>query len=111
MSSPFGDDAEFPDRPDTLDFWRLAQVNMKMDGAVQAGVNIPDTLSGLIDQRSLLYTARQRCEVMVQETTVAQQIQDPIFGKTMLIAALMAAYVSGVVAGIEFQKEGGHRDG
>lgn len=107
MSSPFGDDAEFPDRPDTLDFWRLSQVVLGLDASAQEGKDALKVLDGVIDAPSLAYTTEQRIQSILQAVSGGHS------GLVALnpVALLESVFMSGVVIGIKFEKEGGHRDG
>lgn len=101
MSDPLRD-PRFPNRPQTPDFWRLAETSMKLDGRTDAGQSTVEATGDAIDMDSLLYAAEQRIDLML-----AGIYMNPT---PKVRAAMIATYVSGVVHGIEFQRSGGHRD-
>lgn len=105
MPSPFGDDDQFPDRPDHPDFWRLSDVVLQQDGALQEAVDKDAEYDRIIaehvDLDSVMYLAQQRAQRVLLEQG---------FGLNPdAVAMVSAAYLTGVVAGIAFEKKGGHR--
>lgn len=102
MPSPFGDDEQFPDRPDTLDFWRLSETVMQFDGgANEQGLGLEEIAQGRIDLDSLNYMAEGRARLMISKTALPPHPH--------LIAALHAMFTTAVLTGIEFERKGGHR--
>lgn len=104
MSSPFGDDAQFPGRPNHLDFWRLSDVVLQQDGAMQENkteAQFRALVDEHIDLDSAAYMAQQRAAKLCDDLGAPR---DP-----MLLSAVTAAFLTGVVAGISFEKKGGRR--
>lgn len=101
MPSPFQDDDVFPDRPDTLDFWRLSEVVLMLDGR-SGGVGFRQPFDGVIDLPSVEYMGRQRVEIALSGLGLpdpGQAIKD----------LMVSVFMTAVVTGIEFQRAGGHR--
>jgi hypothetical protein len=95
----FLDGDKFPNRPDHLDFWRMSDVVLRLDGAADNGRELSETADGVVDLDSLVYMAEQRCALF------AQALKLP----TSVTAALVTVYVASFLTGVEFEKEGGHR--
>jgi len=91
------------DATSTLDFLRLSNVVLKLDGAMEDRT-VPETMVDKIDYEALTYMAFRRAEMLLRETGIPQT-------PAQIIAMLTAAFSTGVVTGIEFEQAGGHRDG
>lgn len=101
MSDPLYD-PRFPDRPQTPDFWRLAETGMQLDGRTTEGGESPLAMTDeVIDMESLMYVAKSRINLMLDG--IHMNPSDKIR------TAMIAAYVTAVVHGIKFEKAGGHR--
>jgi hypothetical protein len=99
MSDPLRD-SRFPNRPQHPDYWRLADVLNYLDGeTTEGGKGLPEIVEGVIDLNSLTYAAGMR-------SLKARQLLDLPRGSE---AALASMFVNGFLAGIRFEKEGGHR--
>jgi hypothetical protein len=106
----FGDSAKFPNRPDTPDFWRVAEIQLRLDGSsAEHGSNtIPLELGKFADMDSVTYHASQRALHMLKAVPGADDM-DPI--TRHVIATIMAAgWMEGFIVGNEFHAKGGHRD-
>lgn len=100
MTDPLRDD-RFPDRPQHPDFWRLSQVVTKHDGRTDEGKqHVTEVIRDYIDPDSLLYMCQQRAHIYAQRAGLPPQ----------LVPALFGALIDGILTGIAFEREGGHRD-
>ena len=94
---------EFPDRPNTRDFWRLSLVVLQLDGGATEDEFGRFALPDFVDEDSLVYLARQRI------ATVARLLgTSPTQAETAL---MLAVYVEAFLVGCKFSERGGHRDG
>jgi hypothetical protein len=94
------DEDKFPNRPNHPDFWRLSDVTLRLDGAAGNGRDLSTAADGLVDLDSLVYMAEQRCAILIRAFGLPTSVHMP----------LVTAYVTSFITGIEFEKEGGHRD-
>ena len=102
MPSPFGDDDQFPDRPDTLDFWRLSESVLKQDGkASETTESFHTVLSELVDVESDVYMAEQRSTFLIRHKGLPYS--------EILKGLLMSVYLDAFTTGVNFQKAGGTR--
>lgn len=102
MPSPFGDEAQHPDRPDSPDFWRLSETVLQFDGAAsEDGMDLDEIAEGRIDLDALNYMAEQRAMRLLQASGLPYH--------PLVFCALHAAFTTAVLTGIEFERKGGHR--
>lgn len=102
MPSPFGDDEQFPDRPDTLDFWRLSESVLKQDGkASETNESFHTVLAELVDVESIVYMSEQRATFLIHHTGIPYS--------EVLKGLLMTVYLDAFTTGVNFQKAGGTR--
>ena len=97
--------AEFPNRPDHLDFDILSALVVTMDDdADEVGSNfdMSDYVSHYIDSESLAYLALQRAMRILGVTTV-KQVEDNMNG----LARLASVYHEGFIMGCRFQQTKG----
>lgn len=102
MPSPFGDDEQFPNRPDTLDFWRMSESVLKQDGkASESGDSFHTILAELVDVESVIYMAEQRAMFLINHKGLPYS--------EILKGLLMSVYLDAFTTGVNFQKAGGTR--
>lgn len=101
-----------PQRPNTKDFWRLSEIVLEMDGAMQAAQTDDDKeavwqryMGEHCDHNSLYYVALQRSMHILGVQTAADAMAQ--FG---LLAKLTTVYSEGFVVGCTFKDRGGHQD-
>jgi hypothetical protein len=100
-------DPNFPDRPDTPDFWRMSETVLYLDGEVQeGGKSVPEIHDGRVDLESLVYTAEQRVNGLLTDLFGLSLFELP----NEIRAALGTVYMGAFLHGVLFQKAGGHRD-
>lgn len=92
-------DPRFPHRPQHPDFWRLSEIVLRHDAVSQDELAMILLLGEHLDNESLEYMALQRGLVAAQRLGLNRE------GAVMI----GTAWMTGVLAGIEFQKKGGHR--
>lgn len=93
-------DPDFPDRPQSQDYWRMVEVINRLDGeATEGGRGSGEVTAEYADPEAVMYMALQRAMRMENATRGAIPAE--------LVAAL---WIDGFVAGAAFQKAGGHRD-
>lgn len=98
--SDFFRDPDYPDRPQSQDYWRLVELVNKFDGDATEGDRGMDEIAGdYIDPEALTYTAIQRALRMEMASggAVSAQYLAPIWLEAFLV-------------GVAFQQAGGHRD-
>lgn len=86
---------EFPNRPDTPDFWRLSAVLIDQDAYAddpQPGVRVDERITQVIDPASLLYAANQRALRAIA-----------LLDMSAPVSALGAIWVDAFLAGTEYQ--------
>lgn len=93
-------DPQFSERPQHPDFWRLSEQVLKQDARHEGPGDFQHDNS-VIDLESLVYLSAHRARRFAADLHLSEQA-------TM---AVMAALMTGIVHGIEFEKAGGHRDG
>ena len=94
-------------RPDTPDFWRLAEQASERDRRADIGGQDAweAEVDKWVDNKSLAYVAMQRAMRVLG-------IQDAfqLAVKKSEVAKLSAIYYDGFIAGAEFQAAGGHQE-
>lgn len=99
--SDFFRDPDFPDRPQSQDYWRIVEVLNRLDGeASEGGRGSEDVTAEYADPEAIMYTAIQRALRMEQAT-----------GGAIPANIVAALWIDGFVTGAAFQQAGGHRDG
>lgn len=94
----------FPNRPDTADFWLLAEVVQDFDSAADDGTPIDRLIAPIVDMDSLVYMAQQRA-------LRAQMADNPLIAqsKLPLEVKLAGLWMEGFAAGAQFQKRKGRK--
>lgn len=89
---------DFPNRPDTPDFWRLAAVVQDFDSATDDGTAFDRLVSPIIDTESLIYVAQQRA--------LRASMANPLTGRRPIIdeVKLAAVWIDAFVAGAMYAK-------
>ena len=102
MTDPL-QDARFPDRPQSPDFWRLSESVLMLDGrAQQDDATVKAITDEFVDTDAVTYVAEQRAGLMLRSFDMEHL---PRSVQLMLVSM----YMGGVVHGIAFEKAGGHR--
>lgn len=100
FSDPLND-PRFPNRPNTQDFWRLSEVQLKHDAdAVEKGVE--GVIGQYVDERSLVYFAEHHlgnAGIITPTTLPAERLN------------LIGLFIVAFCLGSGFEQAGGHRDG
>jgi len=95
-------DPRFPDRPNTPDFWRLAEIGNEHDGEALEGKGPGFVISQIVDEPSLMYLIKHRLGqafgAAMPQLTQQQQYM------------VMAIYMDAFAMGYKFLERGGHRD-
>jgi hypothetical protein len=95
----FFKDPDHPNRPQHPDFHRLMEAVNYFDGeSVEGQAQMADIAAAHIDPNSLMYMAVQRA------MRAAAMTNNPV-------EAFASLWLEGVLVGIRFQSQGGHRDG
>lgn len=98
-----------PNRPDNADFWRLSEIVLEMDGAIQAAptqdakeVVWQSYMDKYADDRAVYYLALQRSfhTLGIQTAGQAQANFD-------LLTKLTTVYSEGFLVGCAYQERGG----
>lgn len=103
MTDPLND-PRFPNRPNTPDFWRLSEVALAHDAAVDledGGRPLADVIAELVDEPSLIYLASQR---MGNAFDISPRSVGP-----ELWVIFLGLYLDAFCKGVSFEKAGGHR--
>lgn len=98
--SDFFRDPDFPDRPQSQDYWRLVEVVNKFDGDASEGSRDLEAIAAEhVDPDAVTYMAIQRGLRMEMATAggVSAHHVAPI-------------WIEAFLSGVAFQKAGGHRD-
>ncbi len=91
-------DPKHPNRPTHLDFQRLLDVVLQLDGqALEAGRRVDDITAEVIDPKSLAYLSVQRA-LRVSPTSMGADI-----------SKLATMYHEAFIVGYRFHERGGHR--
>lgn len=97
-------DPRFPDRPQSPDYWRIAEVVNQQDAQfTEGGQDMPQIVADIVDEAALTYMAMNRA-LLVQQLA-GRPRQDP-----MLTQMLASVWVDAFTAGVRFQQAGGHRE-
>lgn len=107
-------DPRFPDRPQHPDFWRIAEVSLRKDGASKEGhQTIEEIIASLVDLKSLDYAALVRMHKALVETGFLDQLKQcpNDLGKQyeLLMSILAGAWTDAFTTGVLFQQAGGHQ--
>lgn len=84
--------------PGHPDFTRITEVLSTMDAMSIIGKSLPEQVEGLVDDHALLAAALNRSD------TVVEQLKLP----DALHRVLTGHFMNAFVAGVRFQREGGH---
>lgn len=105
----FFDGRRFPQRPDTPDFWRLSEIILQMDGAMDAAQNDDereavwnDFVLSHISGDALYYLAYQRACRAVGATTIGG-----VSKHRHEITRLIVLYSEAFAVGVAYQQRGG----
>lgn len=101
MSDPLNDPA-FPDRPQTQDFWRLADVALAHDATSYETDGIDSIVTGMVDLPSLMYVAQNRIGTAYGIDLDAVP--------TVVKLRFLAIYLDAFALGVDFERRGGHRE-
>jgi hypothetical protein len=95
-------DPRFPDRPNTPDFWRLAEIGQQHDGEALEGAGPGAVIQSMVDEQSLMYLIKHRLGTAfgMGMATLRQDQQ----------IMVMAVYMDAFAMGYDFHERGGHRD-
>lgn len=85
-----------------LDYLRISEVISAMDAMSIIGQGFPEQVKGLVDPDALLAAALNRADQVVAQLKLPE---GPVH------RVLTAHFMNAFVAGLRFQREGGHRDG
>lgn len=104
MSTPFVDprqpDPRFPDRPTHEDFVLLSTVVQEHDAKIEdKDFDFQRYVSETVDLPSVAYMAQQRVQMLVGQMNLPSH--------PMLIGALEAVFIDGLVIGAKYQEERG----
>lgn len=104
MSDPLDRD-EYPDRPDSPDFWSLSECVLWMDGRASEGKGFRATLQEFIDTDVAEYFAKSRAgmALLSDPTSLPSHLNE--FEKLRITVA--AAWIDGFMAGAKFQQDHG----
>lgn len=83
---------DFPNRPDTDDFWLMAEIVQDLDSAADDGTKLDRLVSPIVDTASLAYMASQRGLRAYTMLSGGGQVR------------LSAAWLEGFVAGAMYLK-------
>lgn len=98
--SDFFRDPAFPDRPQSLDYWRMVEVINRLDGeSAEGGRGSADVTAEYADPEAVMYMGLQRAMRMEQAT-----------GGAIPAHVVAALWMDGFVAGAAYGAAGGHRD-
>lgn len=101
MTDPLRD-PRFPNRPQHPDFWRIADVLNQLDGeSLEGGKDLPEIVVGMVDLESLIYSASNRAIKQIELLGLPND--------TRMRAALTATFLNAFLAGVQFERAGGHR--
>lgn len=94
------------DRPDHPDFWRISEILLTNDGAIEAAVDKErewlDRAGAVVDVESVAYMATQRANRL---------FGPPAPASAALHTAVAALVIDAFVAGVMFEQRGGHQAG
>ena len=94
-------DPQFPNRPQTPDFWRLSETILMLDGRSGGGALVAEVVAGFVDVQSALYMTDQRVEMLIRDLGIEVS--------TAMRVVLLTVYMGGLTHGIAFEQAGGHR--
>lgn len=83
------------------DYLKITEVLSTMDAMSILGKTLEEQTEGLVDPDGLLAAALNRADRVVQELKLPEATH----------RVLTAHFMNAFVAGVRFQREGGHRDG
>lgn len=95
-------DPRFPDRPNTPDFWRLAEIGNAHDGESLEGGGPGVVIGEMVDEASLMYLIKHRLG------TAFGPRMERFDRQTQFM--IMAVYMDAFAMGYHFHERGGHRD-
>lgn len=97
-----------PERPNTPDLWRISEVLLRNDGAVDAAAGpdkekvFKEITSGVVDIPSVLFMCEQRVRRAFGPITSPEEV--PI--RARLVSLVLDSFITGA----HFQAAGGHRE-
>lgn len=93
MDEVFGN---FPNRPNTREFWKLSEVVLQLDGAAEAGESFDSLVQKVVDVDSLLYMAQQRVRGAIGPGSGVDY--------EALVMKMTSIYLDGFMAGAGYAK-------
>lgn len=103
MSDVFG---ERPARPDTAEFWRLSEIVLRLDGAMEAAATGAEKdqvwearVTEHVELEALTYMAMQRA---IRALGLRTRVDVAL--RSLDVAKLSGMYIDGFIAGCEFTK-------